>query len=208
MGLAQGAAATQIPFWLQLTTVIVAPLVGFVGVAVGSFLTSRHNNRSWIRDRRLEAYQALLECANELSLFAGTIAPRALRSQDPDQLYPLAQDIGQKISALIDATQRIKLIGSKATNEAASEVLAAATSLPIVLGLAAKSDIFDRKEWTKAAMMPMVAPLQRFLWTAQRDLGTTTDRRSPHEGKPVDVDRIVDFVDQHLKATRGYTEQQ
>jgi hypothetical protein len=47
---AEQTTQPQVPFWLQVLSIALAPIFGFAGVAIGTFLSERNNRIAYIKD--------------------------------------------------------------------------------------------------------------------------------------------------------------
>ena len=63
--------ATQVPMWLQVLTLSMAPVLGFGGVAVGALLQGRSAKRARLRDDRRVTYLTFAKTVHEFYQWFG-----------------------------------------------------------------------------------------------------------------------------------------
>jgi hypothetical protein len=63
-------SASSLPLWIQVGTVVIAPMVALVGVGIGARLTRSGEEIHWLRDARLKAYTVYLLACNSYDVAA------------------------------------------------------------------------------------------------------------------------------------------
>lgn len=169
--LAIGADATQsqVPFWLQILTIAMAPILGFAGVAVGVSLSARTSRIAYLRDRRREAYSSFLAELGTLVSMFGQTAPSAFRTKDGQRIHEQNVAFTAAVQRMETARHQVALIGSRDVEEASSDAF---VFLAMASTTMAKSieGTFDRGAWNDTVSFGMQV-LLRFTQSAQKDLG-------------------------------------
>jgi len=62
----------QVPFWLQILSVALSPALGFIGVAIGVWLTEQNRKDAYVKDERRKVYQDHLEIVSQITTFYST----------------------------------------------------------------------------------------------------------------------------------------
>lgn len=112
----------SIPFWLQVLAIGLAPLLGFLGVAIGASLQARYNRALALRAHRQEVYCRFLEAATQLFTYFGTDAASAIRSKDQARVVALLPVIKKYASTITSLLLQVELIGSRDTIAAAQRI--------------------------------------------------------------------------------------
>src|SRR5215467_2349587 len=161
-------SATQIPFWLLVTSISLAPILGFVGVAIGAILTGRSQRRAWVSDGKHKAYQEFLAFLAQITAFYGTEFRTAVRTKNEERLSELSGARRSMLEDLHRTHLQIRLIGSPSA-------LAAADEIHIYLGLAtalsakALKGNFENSEWDRLIKLGLDIQSE-FTDAARRDL--------------------------------------
>jgi hypothetical protein len=182
----------QVPHWLQIVTIALAPCVGFLGVAVGAGWKNRSDQRLALRSHRQQVYTEFSRLAEKVKAHLGLRTPTVLRASKPDELLRHAQeakDLFQELSAIV---HQVNLVGSRNTAAAVAKFMAYTADGYLTLLLAARTG-FDRATWNMITLRGEQATTQ-FRDAAAADLGVPgRDRRRPGGAENVE-ERLADFT--------------
>lgn len=166
--IAVGSQAQSIPFWLQMTSIILAPILGFTGVAIGVILTERHRRIAYVTSERRKAYQGYLTIATQVNWFYSNEIDHA---RDPLSSGLKGDHIEMQslVTQLYNCYLLIKLIGSPDAIKAANAILSNVETASIaILGTADGKPIGDNL----ANFLGSSTRLQtKFAKVARKDLG-------------------------------------
>jgi hypothetical protein len=167
------AAASGVPLWLQITTIALAPIIGFAGVAIGAHLKTRSDRAGYLRDERRKLYVAFIHAFGSFLSMSNTETVRALQTQDPKRLAELPSSARASMIELEKLRQEVMLIGSPPVVKASGDAM---IYVPAVLSQTAVSmqGGFDRDTWSEMTRFGMQAQ-NAFIHAAQVDLGLPTD---------------------------------
>lgn len=174
MLMAAGEASNQVPFWLQVTSIALAPILGFLGVSVGVMMKDRSDRRNALRSDRLGAYMELLAVAAELwhvhNMYIELIA-----RQDGRAIAKTAEALEGIQSRLGTALFRVDLIGSSDL-EIPAERIAACLAMHLELMNRATSEPIAENEINDVADYLGLA-VDKFRDAAVEDLGIPKAQR-------------------------------
>lgn len=71
--------------WVQVVTILVAPVLALIGVGIGAHLTNSSQERQWLRDSRLQAYSAYLLACNAYAVSSRQLEGSLKAGQHADQ---------------------------------------------------------------------------------------------------------------------------
>lgn len=116
--MAQAANTTQLPFWLQLVSILLAPVSGLAGVVLGIVVKGRADGRGALRNERRDLYVSFL---TSVSLAAEYLqVSRALifqRGMGPAELA----ETRRLVSEVVTSRELVDLLGSPKVVSAADE---------------------------------------------------------------------------------------
>jgi hypothetical protein len=69
----------QVPYWLQLATVFVAPAIGVMGVILGSLHSSKRETGRWLAEKRFALYTKFVDAATDANWYFWYTANPALQ---------------------------------------------------------------------------------------------------------------------------------
>jgi hypothetical protein len=119
---ASHAPPAALPFWLQVLSISLAPILGFTGVAIGALLTERHQRIAYIGDERRKVYLEYLELLARITAFYSTEFKTALEAGDMRrmaELNPIRRTFLEDVQRIY---LQIRLIGSPGVVNTAREV--------------------------------------------------------------------------------------
>ena len=61
MAVATQGSQMNVPFWLQILSIALAPLLGFAGVAIGVAFSERNRRDAYVKEERRKVYVDYLE---------------------------------------------------------------------------------------------------------------------------------------------------
>ncbi|MET8039872.1 hypothetical protein ABZU25_03275 [Micromonospora sp. NPDC005215] len=114
-------AGADVPFWIQVTAIALAPILGFAGVAIGAILKDRSDALNALRDRRHKAYTAYLKHVSDASSAFATESATKLRSGDAAKIREVFVDLQKATNALPALYAEIDLLGSYQTQAAVAD---------------------------------------------------------------------------------------
>jgi hypothetical protein len=121
--ISQGAAQSpSIPFWLQVVSIVLAPMLGFGGVAIGALLKDRSDRKQFLISERRAAYSEFSTAAEYYIRLIGMRGPRALSQPLSDAAGVLHRDIEVQSNELLSAFQRVEFIGSPSARTASRDL--------------------------------------------------------------------------------------
>jgi hypothetical protein len=189
----QAQTATQVPFWLQVVSISLAPLLGFSGVAIGAFLNERIRSRAYVNDERRKVYLEFLEMLAQVTSFYGTTFATAVRSRKDHYAEQVLGKPSGSLERLQQTYSSIRLIGSRAAVAAAGEAF-------VYLGLANTrgavmiKEGYKRDEWELVIKYGLEVQ-KSFIEAARRDLGLPRKQtKLPGNGRQLPRDEITDIV--------------
>ena len=171
INLAAGAGNTvsSIPFWLQIVSIAAAPILGFVGVAVGVALNERNRRRAYFIEEKKKAYLEFINTlaaihafwANEMS---STLRNSNSRTADEATIFSKSQ-----VEALNRTFSQILLFGSQSAIETGQKCFSyiLTTSLTAMVMLTRG---LDQRRWDKIAG-EAIELMMDFSSIARKDLG-------------------------------------
>lgn len=166
--------SSQVPFWLQVLTVSLAPIIGLTGVAVGAWLTDRSHRTAALRQDRRATYLRFARALNDFDGLISTTGASVLRTiatvnvaidQAEAMPDPKAEDIAgirdlldsasdypttlfEKLLEITNLRIEIDMIASKGAATAANDALTILTRILLATNRAME-DGYDRRAWWK-----------------------------------------------------------
>jgi hypothetical protein len=174
--LAVSTSGQTLPFWLQVTSIALAPLLGFTGVAIGVSLAERNRRNAYVTDERLKAYQDYLEASSQITnLFSPRFGSMIMGNHSIDDIEAFVQELMTLTEKTERAYMHLRLIGSPVANAMAHRIFAYVQSG----GLLAKDAIhgqYSAESWSK--LIDEGTHFQTFfIEAARRDLGLPRKER-------------------------------
>src|SRR5215211_4440921 len=164
----------DVPFWLQLAAVVLAPLLGLAGVLYGAWWSARAEERRWLRQERRLTYGAYLRAVNELSRDFALHVTRAAAARDRARFNDALTAFNAAFIEWERAQGALTIIASPKVNEAAGPVLGAfAMTEDLVVPYAdqgAPMPDFDAEKWARCSAA-LIAAIDGFTVAARSDLG-------------------------------------
>jgi hypothetical protein len=114
-------ATQQVPYWLQLTTVLVAPAIGMVGVVFGSLHSGKRETGRWLAEKRFDLYTKFVDAATDANSFFWYTADPLLRKGDT--LTEAHEQLLQYFRRADQLSREIGLVCSSGLRNAMYEVL-------------------------------------------------------------------------------------
>ncbi|WP_435120873.1 hypothetical protein [Amycolatopsis thermoflava] len=149
--LAQAAQQPGIPFWLQITTITLAPILGFAGVAVGVLLKDRSDHKASLRAERRAAYTGFLRALNALHRCFVVKGGAAFKSGLEKSISAYEEEMYRLRLELDGARYDVALVGSSEVVAAAERVSAVAVDIDIAETVARRSG-YRQEAWNKALL--------------------------------------------------------
>lgn len=149
--LVQAAQEAAVPFWVQVVSIAVAPILGFVGVAVGVLLKDRSDHKASLRAERRTAYISFLRALSALHQCFVVKGKLAFNGSDEGSLESYMEEMYELKLALIGAQHEVTLVGSVAAAKAAEKVSTVQIDMDIAESTARKSG-YDQKAWNVALL--------------------------------------------------------
>ena len=121
---ASSALTPSVPLWLQVVTIVMAPVLAFIGVGVGARLSRSGEELQWLRNSRLQVYSSFLLACNSYDVAARQLAG-SLSSGDRDKQLASREDALQAIRDVITYQENVLLLGSPSVQGACKAAVAA-----------------------------------------------------------------------------------
>ena len=163
------AATPQIPFWLQVLTVALAPILGFIGVAAGASFTEQNRRDAYVKDERRKVYQDYLEIVSQITIFYSTEYLFAMNHAKERGLKDTADKASLLSERLLSSYLHVRLIGSPTAIDAASHAFAFTASAGTLTAHTLVAG-FNRNDWDPVIRIGLDAQA-RFTKAARKDLG-------------------------------------
>ncbi len=107
----------SLPLWLQIITILVAPLLSLIGVGLGVRLSRSAEQRQWLRDSRLQSYRRYLVACNSYEVASDLLKASLAAGQRGDQA--VARDAALRaIKSVVARREPVLLLGSPAVTQA------------------------------------------------------------------------------------------
>jgi hypothetical protein len=156
-----------VPFWLQVLSIAAAPVIGFIGVAIGATIAERNRRSAYLVDEKKKVYLEFMEMLAKITTFWSNEFTVALRKE------PGWQELQGRSKPMIESLYRtylqIRLVGSSSVVDAAGKSVQF-TFLASMTGLKMLATDFDMREWSKVTSYGMEAMVD-FSDAARKDLG-------------------------------------
>jgi hypothetical protein len=111
----------SVPLWLQIITIVVAPLLALAGVGLGVRLSRTAEDRQWLRDSRLRSYKRYLLACNKYEVASHQLEASLAAGQRADQAA--ARDAALRaIGEVIARQESVLLLGSSEVRQACTAV--------------------------------------------------------------------------------------
>ena len=127
------SSQTNIPFWLQILSIALAPLLGFAGVAIGIGLNGRNSRSAYVKEQRRKVYVDYLEVMSRITAFVSFEHPVKSGLEGVEESEAFADKAAVLVEQLERAYMCLSVIGSPEACEAAVEAF---TYLDLASGLA------------------------------------------------------------------------
>jgi hypothetical protein len=181
-----------VPFWLQIASIAAAPILGFVGVAIGVFVTEHNRRAAYVIEERKKVYLDFISMLANINAFWSNEAIGVMRGDVP------ADKISGFSKPMVEALQRsllqIRLIGSERVFAVAQGALVYTLRMSMTALVSSSSPgKFDRRNWDKAVGTGTSLMLD-FSDAARKDLGLPALERKEGttDGIPEDVYTMVE----------------
>lgn len=161
--------ASQVPFWLQVFTVALSPVLGFVGVGVGAFIAELNRRDAYVKDERRKVYRDYLEIVSQITNYYSTEYLFAMSHAKEGDLRGTADKVSSLQERLLSSYLHVRLIGSPAAINAASHAFAFTASAGTLTAVTLASG-FNRNDWDPVIKVGLEAQ-SRFTEAARKDLG-------------------------------------
>ncbi|GAA1910647.1 hypothetical protein GCM10009737_10110 [Nocardioides lentus] len=176
--------AAQVPTWLQILTLTLAPVLGFVGVGVGALLQSRSNKRAKLRDDRRATYLTFAKTVHEFYQWFGLEGTKSADHRAGADFAGHLAHIKTTIGAIESLGYEVDLIASKGAADAGRKCMQEVVVSQAIWMNAVLTKSFDRVVWSKCYFDGSEA-LRTFRDAAMKDLGVSRrDRRRPEIETP------------------------
>jgi hypothetical protein len=138
-----------VPFWLQVASVVLAPVLGLAGVGAGAALTSKGEHRRWVREERLRVYADFVSACTGYLQAAQQVDWGIVSGSSADQ----EQGRDQAIAGIKNVEARreaVLLIGSAQVRDAARQVVEAAYGVHELVRDFLRRDLSRKPDWDDA----------------------------------------------------------
>jgi hypothetical protein len=170
------AAPTQVPLWLQVLTLGLAPVLGFVGVAVGALLQGRSAKRAKLRDDRRITYLNFAKTVREFYQWFGLEGTKSADHRAGADLREHLTEIKRMIREIETRGDEVDLIASKDAAAACRKCTLEVIASQAIWMNAVMTRSFDRAMWSKCNFDGSAA-LHEFRDAAMKDLGVPRKER-------------------------------
>jgi hypothetical protein len=166
---ASASTGSQVPLWVLVFSITAAPILGFIGVGVGAFLTERNRRSAYLAEEKKKVYVEFIDMLANLNAFWSNEFPAYMRNVKSAEAAKVLGFSKPQIEALHRAVMQIKLFGSQAVYDAGSsafvfELQASMTSMAQIAGG------FDRRQWNEVVNAG-IKVMADFSDAARKDLG-------------------------------------
>jgi hypothetical protein len=197
----------SIPFWLQVLSVAVAPVIGFLGVAAGVGLNERNRRTAYFVEEKKRAYLEFINTLANVGNFWSTEVPRRLRSPKNSEVKEMMRVVRSQLETITRTYCEVSLFGSPKVLEIArlSFMYVMEMNMLVIISIAKG---FDDKRWHKAAEKGAVI-LGGFTSAARKDLGLPAlSRKTPTFDLPEEIhlekmkDSLLTVMQERSRVTR------
>ena len=190
--------SSQIPFWLQILSIAMSPIIGFIGVAVGVTITERNRRGAYLIDEKKKAYLEFIDMLARLSSFWSNEYPTAARKHaDANQVLGFSKPM---IESLQRTYLQIRLLGSQEVTDTAGGCFHY-TALASITAIGMLSLGFDQKEWGEVVGTGMKL-MTAFSDAARRDLGLPNLGSREKPTGELSANELVERLEEIVKITR------
>jgi hypothetical protein len=107
----------SVPLWLQVITIVVAPVLALAGVGLGVRLSRAVEQRQWLRDSRLRSYKRYLVACNKYEVASQQLQASFAAGQRADQAA--ARELALRaIRKVVTLQESVLLLGSPDVRQA------------------------------------------------------------------------------------------
>lgn len=165
--------------WVQILTLGLAPVLGFVGVAVDALLQSRSAKRAKLRDDRRATYLAFAKTVHEFYQWFGLEGTKSADHLAEADLAGHLAHIKKTIGAIESQGYEVDMIASKDAADPGRKCMQQVVVSQAIWMNAVMTTSFDRIVWSKCYFDGSEA-LRAFRDAAMKDLGVSRrDRKRP-----------------------------
>ncbi|WP_370934119.1 hypothetical protein [Amycolatopsis sp. cg13] len=174
-----GSQQAAIPFWLQLLSVALAPVMGFIGVTIGAATQSRNARYLAIRDHRREVYTNFIELLDSIDWTFSGPAEIAFEDGNRDEILRICSLIDNYADQVSPMLVQIEFVGSKATVAASREFLKFFSLAHVAIGKGLEGH-YSEEMWESVKKKAHSAR-RAFRISAAKDLGAPKNGVSESE---------------------------
>jgi hypothetical protein len=192
---AVSASSEMVPFWLQILAIVVAPILGFAGLAIGALLNEGNRRRAYVTDARREAYQAFSDALSEITVYYGAEHRAIMRNPTSTTLSTAYERVCIMTERIQRAYFRMRLIGSSEVVQQAAAAYEYAARASSLTASVLDSGEFDLEAWDPLIMKGFQIQ-NSFTSAARRDMGIARNqiplpepRRAPTA--PSEIERRI-----------------
>jgi hypothetical protein len=167
---APATVTPQIPFWLQIVSIAVAPILGFLGVAIGVFLTERNRRAAYILEEKKHAYLEFINMLSNVNSFWSNKFPSAARTATSGGTDDILGFSKAHVEELHRTFLQIRLFGSGPVVESAMEAFHY-LALASVTGIQMLDKGFSSAKWNQTVVKAGIVVMSDFSAAARKDLG-------------------------------------
>jgi hypothetical protein len=164
------SATPQIPFWLQIVSIAVAPILGFLGVAIGVLLTERNRRAAYILEEKKRAYLEFINMLSNVNSFWSNEFPAAARAAASGRMSDILGFSKAHVEELHRTFLQIRLFGSEPVVEAAMQAFHY-LALASITGIQMLDKGFSSAKWNQAVVKAGIVAMSDFSAAARKDLG-------------------------------------
>jgi hypothetical protein len=158
-----------VPFWLQILSIALAPLLGFAGVAIGVAFSERNRRDAYVKEERRKVYVDYLEATSQLTAFVTFERPKKGNPEGIEKNEAFADKAAVFMEQLQRTYMSLSVIGSPEACEAAVQAFTY-LELATRLALATMRGKSLDEGWSKLGQLGTQFQ-DDFIDAARKDLG-------------------------------------
>ena len=161
-------ATPAVPFWLQIVTIVLAPVLALAGVAFGAGLSRSGEEMQWLRNSRLQAYNSFLLACNSYDIAAGRLT-ESRRLGDRGTQSASREDALRAMRDVITYRESVLLLGSPGVQASCKVTVTAINAVNERVGMliSGTNDVTGRSDIDKMlreAVTSELIPRRPRLW--------------------------------------------
>jgi hypothetical protein len=161
--------ASSVPFWLQIVSIAAAPVLGFVGIAVGVALNERNRRTAYFIEEKKKAYLDFINALTVIHTFWTDEMTTILEKPDDQTARKVGIYSKSHIERLERTYAQILLFGSESVVKVGGRCFAYLLKTTMTAMIMSAKGL-DRKRWPRVAD-EIVSIINDFSRVARKDLG-------------------------------------